>query len=109
MNTFRLNTHSHLIFLWFVFLVIFLNCRGEKPEQSTQLTGIEDAQNKTSVILKIEDNSYVNADFESFARNMVGEEMDFLTPVTLSRLVDSFIEEKLLLHAAQKMNLSLTW
>ncbi len=109
MRVFRTNTHSRFVLLCSAFLVIFLNCRGEKPQESAQPTGIESVQKETSVILKIEDTAYVNADFESYARSMIGDEMDLLTPVSLSRLMDSFIEEKLLLHAAQKMGLSLTW
>lgn len=109
MRTFRVNTHTQLIFLWLAFLVVFLNCQGEKSQESAQPSGIEDIQKKNSVILKIEDVPYVNADFEFYVRSMIGDEMDTLTPVSLSRLMDNFIEEKILLHAAQKMNLSLTW
>lgn len=104
-----MHTHSLLIFLCFAVLVIFPNCQGEKTQERAQSPSIEDIQNKTSVILKIEDTSYANADFESYARSMIGDEVNLLTPVSLSRLMDGFIEEKLLLYAAQKMDLSLTW
>lgn len=109
MRTSQLNTTTKPMILWLILLVVSLNCQGEKPQESPQTLSIDDIQKKTSVILKIEDIPYVNADFEFYVRNVIGNEMDILAPVSLSRLVDSFIEEKILLNAAQKKNLSLTW
>jgi len=109
MKTSGLKTQAKLVTLWLAFLVFFLNCQGEKPQPSSQAQEIEDIQKRSIVILKIEDVPYSNADFESYVRSMIGDEIDSLTPVSLSRLLDNFIEEKLLLHAAQKMDLSLTW
>ncbi len=109
MRNLKLNTNHKLMSLSLAVIIVLLNCQGDKTLETPQTQAIEDIQKKSSVILKIEDTPYLSTDFDHYVRNLIGNEMDTLTPVSLSRLVDNFIEEKLLLYAAKKMNISLTW
>jgi hypothetical protein len=67
------------------------------------------AKEEDSVILKIKDSSYYNSDFEEFVQEMTGNQLYALPSAPLSRLMDNFIEEKILLQAAKEQNISLTW
>jgi len=109
MRSLKLNTIPKLVSLVVATMLVFLNCQGNKTQETSQAQVIEDIQKKNSVILKIEDASYLNTNFDQYLRILIGSEMEILTPVSLSRLMDNFIEEKLLLYAANKMNISLTW
>lgn len=86
-----------------------LNCRGEKAQESSQGYDIEDSQEKSKVFLQIKDTFYLNSDFENYVRNIVVNEIKDLTQASLSRLLDNFIEEKILLQAAKNREISLTW
>jgi parvulin-like peptidyl-prolyl isomerase len=101
----------NLFFLFLTGVFIFLGARcGEKSEQAKSAgVSLDDPQKKNYVIVKIEDSSYLNSDFEKYVRGTFGNDRKALTPVSLSRLLDKFIEEKLILQAANNQNISLSW
>jgi len=85
-----------------------LACRREKSQEVSQGYDFQAAQESNNIILEIKDSSYFNSDFEDYIRNLIGNELKDLSPATLSRLFDNFIEEKILLQAAKDNSLSLT-
>ncbi|NIM57776.1 MAG: hypothetical protein GTO16_02385 [Candidatus Aminicenantes bacterium] len=100
-----------LFFLFLTGILIFFgaNC-GEKNEQESSLgVNLEDPQRKNYIIVEIEDTAYLNSDFEKYVRGTFGNDQEALTPVSLSRLLDKFIEEKLVLQSASNQNISLSW
>jgi len=106
-----LKSEFNLFFLLLtgVFILLFANC-GEKGEQEGSLgINLEDPQKKSYVIIEIEDSEYLNSDFEKYVRGTFGNDQTALTPVSLSRLLDKYIEEKLVLQSASNQNISLSW
>ena len=91
-------------------ILLFLYTSCEIPDSSEGNAGfsLTDAQNRKNTILKIEDTLYSNADFEKYVRATLGEDQEALTVVSLSRLFDNFVDEKILLHAARAQNMVLT-
>ena len=89
---------------------LFLYTSCEIPDSSEGNAGfsLTDAQNRKNTILKIEDTLYSNSDFEKYVRATLGEDQEALTVVSLSRLFDNFVDEKILLHAARAQNMVLT-
>jgi len=59
-------------------------------------------------VLDIEGSRYRNSDFEKYLQLTVGEDYKSLPAVSLSRLFDGFVEEKILLTAADKNGQSLS-
>ncbi len=90
--------------LFFVF-----DCGKEKSQEVFQSYELQPAQEEDNVILEIRGSSYSKADFENYVRILVGNESEDLSPATLSRLFDNFIEEKIFIQAAKDKNMSLTW
>jgi len=64
---------------------------------------------KNYIILRVEDTVYFNADFVRFLKLSLGDEYNILSALSLSRLVDNFVEEKLLLAEARNKEILLTW
>lgn len=108
MNKQRLRAHATLSFLT-VFLLLWINCIQEKPGEDTRSINLEDSKKKNKIILKIEDTSYINSDFEKYVRDIAGNNLNELTILSLSRLYDKFVEEMILLQAAKNQNVTLTW
>lgn len=81
---------------------------GEKVHKNNQGHDQENIQKRNRVILKINESTFYNSHFENYVSNMVGDEAGELTAASLSRLVDNFIEENILLLAARAKNISLT-
>lgn len=88
--------------LLFVGVALFLltHCGREKTKESTPGFDLADPQKKNNIILKVEGSFYFNSDFEKYVLNTVGDDYKALSLPSLKRLFDSFIEEKILLHAA---------
>ena len=109
MNLLMLKRNLFFLFLTGVFIFLFANC-GEKNEQESSFgVSLEDPQKKNYIIIEIEDSTYLNSDFEKYVRGTFGNDQKALTPVSLSRLLDKFIEEKLVLQSASNQNVSLSW
>lgn len=64
---------------------------------------------KNYIILRVEDTVYLNADFVRFLKLSLGDEYNILSALSLSRLVDNFVEEKLMLAEARNKEIVLTW
>ncbi len=105
-----LTVKNILLYLLMMGFPLFLYTSCEIPESSEGNAGfsLTDAQNRKSTILKIGDTLYSNADFEKYVRATLGEDQEALTVVSLSRLFDNFVDEKILLHAARAQNMVLT-
>lgn len=108
MNEFRLKKRWTTL-LPLVLSCLLWNCPGEKAQERHQGQDLGLQQGKEKIVLKIKDSSYYNADFEDCVREMAGDELYALPPESLSRLLDNFIEEKLLLQAVRDRDLALTW
>jgi len=66
----------------------------------------EGAGDPTRIVLNIEGSAFTAADFDRYVRANAGKGM--LSDLSLSRLFDKFVEEKLLLEAARRQGVSLT-
>jgi parvulin-like peptidyl-prolyl isomerase len=88
--------------------LILVHCSQEKAPEASPDFILKDPQKKNDIILKVEDSSYSNSDFEEHVSSIVGEDQSELTISSLSRLYDRFVEEKLLLQAAKSQGISLT-
>jgi parvulin-like peptidyl-prolyl isomerase len=109
MRLLKLKRNLFFLFLTGAFIFLGANC-GEKNEQGSSLVvSLEDPQKKNYIIIEIEDTTYLNSDFEKYVRGTFGNDQKALTPVSLSRLLDKFIEEKLVLQSASNQNISLSW
>ena len=109
MKLLKLKRNLFFLFLAGVFIFLGANC-GEKNKQESSLSvSLEDPQKKNYIIIEIEDSAYLNSDFEKYVRGTFGNDRKALTPVSLSRLLDKFIEEKLVLQSAINQNISMSW
>jgi parvulin-like peptidyl-prolyl isomerase len=97
------------LLLTVVFILLFTNCGGKDEQEGSLGVNLEDPQKKSYVIIEIEDSEYLNSDFEKYVRGTFGNDQTALTPVSLSRLLDKYIEEKLVLQSASNQNISLSW
>jgi hypothetical protein len=61
------------------------------------------------IILVVEGVFFNNGDLENYIRKIPGGNSTALSPEILARLFDMFVEEKLLLQAARKSGLTLSW
>lgn len=99
----------YLLFISVFFFLSFFSCGREKGRDNFKGYDIRGAKKGDKIILKIKDSVYFNSDFENHVRNLIGNEIKSLKAVSLSRLVDNFIEERILLEAAKDKGVSLTW
>ncbi|MGB2906884.1 MAG: peptidylprolyl isomerase [Candidatus Aminicenantaceae bacterium] len=76
------------------------SCRAQEPEDRRSNSETNDPREAESVVLSVEDESYTQADFSSYLAKTVGDEAPELSEAVLSRLYDSFVEERLLLAEA---------
>ena len=96
-----------LMLLGFVFLFL-TNCNVPDTQEGTSVFDFNDPQNRNSTILEIEGTLYSNSDLDKYVRAILGDDQEALTVISLSRLFDNFIEEKLLLKTARMTNMILT-
>ena len=99
------------LFFWmFWACLLFLHTYCQIPESQEGASGfnLSDPQRKNDTILEIGDTLFTNSDFEKYIRATLGDDQDALTVLSLGRLFDNFVEEKLLLQAARKVNMILT-
>ncbi len=92
-----------------VVLSLSIDCSDRSPLEETQSFNLSDPEKRIHIIIRVQDAFYLNADFEKHLQTIVGDEFKTLDLVSLSRLIDNFIEEKMLLAAAKNNNLSLSW
>jgi len=88
--------------------MLLVGCKGNKSVQSPAGMDSQEAK-KNYIILRVEDTVYFNADFVRFLKLSLGDEYKILSALSLSRLVDNFVEEKLMLAEARNKEIVLTW
>lgn len=103
------NADKQLV-VWIFSSILFFSMAGceKKADQSAASHGLGKVDKENSVILKVQDSFYKNSDFERELLVFIGEDYRSLSAESLSRLLDNFIEEKILLKAAQEKNITLT-
>jgi hypothetical protein len=89
-------------------IMLFHGCKGNESVQSPSGLDTQEAK-ENYIILRVEDTIYFNADFIRFLRLSLGDEYKTLSALSLSRLFDGFIEEKILLEEARNKEILLTW
>ena len=92
-----------------VVLSLFVNCGDSSLSKESQAFNLSDPDKRIQIILRVQDAFYFNADFEKHLYTIVGDEFKTLDLVSLSRLIDNFVEDKMLLAAAGNSNLSVSW
>ncbi len=90
-------------------LAFFAHCSDPSPSDVSQTFDLSDPEKRIHIILRVQDVYYFNADFEKNLQLIVGDEFKTFDMVSLSRLIDSFIEDKMLLTAARNSDLSVSW
>ena len=90
-------------------LSFFINCSDRSPSELSQIFDLSDPEKRIHIILRIQAVYYFNADFEKHLRLIVGDEFKTLDLISISRLIDSFVEDKMLLTAAKNSDLSVSW
>jgi parvulin-like peptidyl-prolyl isomerase len=103
----------HVLFIGLC-LPLWMGCgsNNSDPNRSSVKSGLAKklglAKKEDKVVLRVEDTTYLNSDFEKYVGSIVGENQSELTAPSLSRLYDKFVEEKLLLRAARDRNIILS-
>lgn len=95
-----------ILLLGLCLLTLSSSCKKEN-----QASGPRAGLNKISAekaVLEIEGVIFYSSDFEKYVKSAAGGSEEPLVPAALSGLFDRFVEEKILLHVAQKQNISLT-
>lgn len=90
-----------------VIVMLFIGCGEDKSARSSSSLDSQEAK-KNYIILRVQDMVYFNSDFERYLKLSLGDEYNNLPDLSLSRLVDNFVEEKLLLAAARNQEIELT-
>lgn len=89
-------------------MLCFCHCRNQDNQRSLSAQQQADSLKKNAVILKIGNTEYRNAELERYLQIMVGEDHTDLSSLSLSRIFDNFIDEKILLEAAREKEMSLS-
>ena len=89
-----------------LFLLLPLSCRKDGVEGSSPLAGKPQKQDR--IILEVAGAIFTNADFDKYIRYAAGEKLSSLSVPALSRLYDSFVDEKIFLMRARDQGLTLT-
>ncbi|MGD2246310.1 MAG: peptidyl-prolyl cis-trans isomerase [Candidatus Aminicenantes bacterium] len=105
----RSSTTCWGLFFPCVLLCLFTGCDSRPVPEEPPDFNLSDPEKKIRIILRIEDSFYFNSDFEKHLKLLVGDEYKNLDLISLSRLMDNFIEDKLLLKAARKSSITPGW
>ena len=84
-----------------------IQCGKTEKEVDPVVYDLNKSANQNSVILKIEDSFYLNSDFEQYV-SLTADDNLWMSSIILSRLFDSFIEEKILLQDVKNQDVSLS-
>jgi parvulin-like peptidyl-prolyl isomerase len=103
-----LNLRNLSFFLLLGFFLLFINCGKKSAQEKSPAFDLGDLEKKNNVVLKVGGFSYFNSDFERYVQATMGNDYQSLSAISLSRLFDNFTDEKILLQAAQNLNLTLT-
>jgi parvulin-like peptidyl-prolyl isomerase len=91
-----------------VFVMLFVGCKENQSFQNSSSLDSQGAK-KNYIILHVQDTVYFNSDIEEYLKLSLGDEYHNLSDLSLSRLADNFVEEKLLLAEARNQETVLTW
>ncbi len=83
--------------------------RDEKPGAAARITNFVQAKLRRGPILKVESSEYTNDDLTAYLQLTGGGEAKGISTESLSRIFDRFVDEKIMLEAARRRNLTLTW
>jgi len=83
--------------------------RGQSKTSASEASRAVDVpQAKNAVILRVGSSYFFSMDFSAYLKGIMGSSPDELTPESLSRLYDRFVDDHLLLEAAQRQGIHLT-
>jgi hypothetical protein len=82
---------------------------GEKAGPVAKISNFVQGKLARGPILRVESQEFSNDDLTAYVRGTGGNEAKGLSPASLSRLFDRFVDDKILLEAARQRNLTLTW
>jgi parvulin-like peptidyl-prolyl isomerase len=91
-----------------IFVLLLVSCKESQPIQHSSNLASQ-GKKDNFIILHIQDTIYFNSDFHRYLFLTLGDEYMNLSDLSLSRLADNFVEEKLLLAEAQNQEIVLTW
>ena len=91
-----------------IFVMLFVSCKENQSVQSPSGLDSQEAK-KSYIMLHVQDTVYFNSDFERYLKLSLRDEYHNLSDLSLSRLADNFVEEKLLLAEARNQETVLTW
>ncbi len=109
MRKIDLRERMFFLFLAGFFLFLFTFCGGKDTKKGSESFDLGDAEKRDKIIMSVEDSIYFNSDFEKYVSVIFGDDLSDLTVISLSRLFDNFVEEKIFLQAAKNKNINLTW
>jgi parvulin-like peptidyl-prolyl isomerase len=85
----------------FICIGLLWHCSPDRAGNGSPALDPEGSQNNESLVLEIESAAYTLGDFSRYVGHTAGEEAKELDENTLSRLFDTFVDEKLLLAEAR--------
>lgn len=97
-----------LVGIGVLFILFNCSCKKKNPQDDKETIDLTEQKRANEVILELEGNEFYNSDFTEYVRNIVGDDLESFDAVTLSNLLDNFIEEKILIQAAKKNEVSIT-
>jgi len=83
--------------------------RGEKSNPVSRVVDSIEAKLKPEPILQVQSGAFTNEDLKAYFKMIEGGDAGSLSAEAMSRLFDGFVDEKIMLEAARRQNLSLTW
>ncbi len=84
--------------------------RDEKaPNPVSRAVTLVQGKLKGGPVLRVESREFTNDDLADYVRSTGGSDARKLSTDSLSRLFDRFVDEKILLEAAHRRNMTLTW
>lgn len=107
MNLYQ-RSFTGILILGLLLLLLFFSCAKNEVDNTSSADDFFDPKKQNNVILRIGTSGYTNSDFEKYIFLVAGSDSKELSYITLSRLLDSFVEEKLLLDDARRKNVNLT-
>jgi parvulin-like peptidyl-prolyl isomerase len=90
------------------FVLLLVNCERNSPARRSS-DGLETREEKSGyIVLRVQGSVYSNSDFAKYLKLSLGDDNEGLSDVSLSRIADNFIEEKIFLEAAREQGTILT-
>ena len=83
-------------------------CRRESGDAGGVSVARDEAIKGDPVVFQVGESFYFNSDFENYVLRTLGSLEDGPSALTLSRLFDRFVEDKLLLESARMKQVSLS-